>query len=250
MHRLDREPRAVALHLPHTDHDLAETPLKIEVYSDVACPWCFLGERRLERALEKFSGRDDVEVVFRSFQLDPTTPERAVPLLQELERKFGANARAMTQRISEAGREEGIDFDWTRALAVNTLTAHRLLRLAEHEYGAESQRRLATLLFEAHFEDGGDVGDVGELTALAVEAGLDPKRVVAYLSSGEGLAETKADIAAAQDLGITAVPTFVIDDQYAVQGAQPPEIMLDILNDLGRKSGNDTAGIDITEGSR
>ena len=203
--------------------------MKIEVYSDIACPWCYLGERRLERALKSFPGRDDVEVVFRPFQLDPSTPERAVPLLPQLEKKFGPQARAMTRQIAEAGKEEGIDFDWGRALAANTLTAHRLLRLAEHEYGLEAQRALAGKLFEAHFEEGGDVGDPGELTALAVEVGIDPKRVAAYLASDEGLAETKAEIAAARDLGITAVPTFVIDEQYAVQGAQPPEIFLSVL---------------------
>ena len=203
--------------------------MRIEVYSDIACPWCYLGERRLDRALKSFPGGDDVEVVFRPFQLDPSTPERAVPLMPQLERKFGSHARAMTKQISEAGREEGIDFDWGRALATNTLTAHRLLRLAEQEHGTEVQRALAGKLFEAHFEEGGDVGDPGELTALAVEVGLDPKRVASYLASDEGLAETKAEIAAARDLGITAVPTFVIDEQYAIQGAQPPEIFLSVL---------------------
>jgi predicted DsbA family dithiol-disulfide isomerase len=124
---------------------------------------------------------------------------------------------------------------------VNTLTAHRLLRLAEQEYGAEAQRELAEKLFEAHFEEGGDIGDPGELTALAVEVGLDPRRVAAYLASDEGLAETKAEIAAARDLGITAVPTFVIDEQYAVQGAQPPEIFLQVLGQA-RHPGYDTLG--------
>ena len=206
-----------------------ENIVKIEVYSDVACPWCYLGERRLARALKKFPGRDDVDVVFRPFQLDPTTPERAAPLLDDLERKFGAHAREMTAQITETGSKEGIDFDFDHALAVNTFTAHRLLRLAEREYGADVQRDLACKLFEAHFEEGADVGDPGELTALAVEVGLDARRVAAYLASDEGVAETRAEIAAARELGITAVPTFVIDGQYAVQGAQPPEIFLQVL---------------------
>lgn len=210
--------------------------MKIEVYSDVACPWCYLGERRLSRALKRFPGRDDVEIVFRPFQLDPTLSDRAVPLLADLERKFGSNAKAMTERITETGQNEGIDFDWSRALAVNTLTAHRLLRLAEREYGPDVQCDLAGKLFEAHFEEGADIADPGELTALAVECGLDPKRVAAYLASDEGLAETKAEIAAAHDLGITAVPTFVIDEQYAVQGAQPPEIFLEVLEQVAAET--------------
>lgn len=210
--------------------------MKIEVYSDIACPWCYLGERRLARALKRFPGRDDVEVVFRPFQLDPTLSDRAVPLLAELERKFGANAKAMTERITETGSIEGIDFVWTHALAVNTLTAHRLLRLAEREYGAAVQRDLAGKLFEAHFEEGADVSDPGELTALAVECGLDAKRVAEYLASDEGLAETKAEIATAHDLGVTAVPTFIIDEQYAVQGAQPPEIFLQVLEQVAAES--------------
>lgn len=210
--------------------------MRIEVYSDIACPWCYLGERRLERALKRFPGRADVEVVFRPFQLDPTLPDRAVPLLEDLERKFGSNAKAMTERITETGSSEGIDFDWTHALAVNTLTAHRLLRLAEREYGAAVQRDLAGKLFEAHFEEGADISDPGELTALAVECGLDAKRVAAYLASDEGVAETKAEIATAHDLGVTAVPTFIIDEQYAVQGAQPPEIFLQVLEQVAAES--------------
>jgi predicted DsbA family dithiol-disulfide isomerase len=206
-----------------------ETDVKIEVYSDIACPWCYLGERRLSHALKTFPGRNEVEVVFRPYQLDPTAPEEGVPLLADLQRKFGTRASEMTDRITEAGRQEGIDFDWGRALSVNTLTAHRLLRLAEREYGADTQHDLACKLFEAHFEEGADVGDPGELTALAVEVGLDAKRVAEYLASDEGLAETRAEIAAARNLGITAVPTFVIDEQYAVQGAQPSEVFLEVL---------------------
>ena len=213
-----------------------ESNVKIEVYSDIACPWCYLGERRLSRALKRFRGRDDVEVVFRPFQLDPELSDSAVPLLADLERKFGPSAKAMTERVTETGLAEGIDFDWTHALAVNTLTAHRLLRLAEREYGAIVQRDLANKLFEAHFEEGADVGDAGELTALAVQCGLDAKRVAEYLASDEGIAETKAEIATARDVGITAVPTFVIDEQYAVQGAQPPEIFLQVLEQVAAES--------------
>src|SRR5690606_15920826 len=116
--------------------------MKVEIYSDVACPWCYIGERRFARALAAFPGAEDVEVVFRPYQLDANTPHQAVPMAQYLERRFGRPVNDMLGRVtSEAGRE-GITMNWDRALAVNTRTAHRLMRLAEREYGAEVQRAL------------------------------------------------------------------------------------------------------------
>ena len=215
--------------------------MKIEIYSDVACPWCYVGKRRFERALGAFPGREDVEVVFRPFQLDPTTPTTATPLLPRLEKKFGSGFRAAAARTEETARSEGITIDHGRALAVNTLLAHRLLWLAEREYGAVVQRDLADRLFEAYFTNGGNVGDREQLTALAAAAGMDRDRVGSFLASNEGDSEVRAEIAEAQAMGVDAVPTFVFDGKYAVSGAQPASVFLQLLERVADESAAEPA---------
>lgn len=209
--------------------------MKIEIYSDVVCPWCYIGERRFARALAAYAGGEEVEVVYRSFQLDPTAPESAVPHLEYMRGRYGDTVPGMLQQVSDAARGEGIEVDWDRALAVNTLTAHRLLYLAEREYGAATQRALAEKLFDAHFTRGGDIADHDLLTRLAVSAGLDEARVRAYLVSGEGLEETRYELDQARRLGIRSVPTFVFEGKFAVQGAQPASVFLGALEEISAK---------------
>ena len=209
--------------------------MKIEIYSDVACPWCYIGKRRFERALAAFSGREGVAVVFRPFQLDPATPTTATPLLPRLESKFGPRFRAAAAHTEEVARAEGLTIDHGRALAVNTLLAHRLLWLAERERGAEVQRDLAERLFEAYFAKGADVGDRTRLAALAADAGMDPGRVERFLASDEGEAEVRAEIAEARAMGVDVVPTFVFDETYAVSGAQPTPVFLQVLEQVARE---------------
>jgi predicted DsbA family dithiol-disulfide isomerase len=206
--------------------------MKVEIYSDVVCPWCYIGERRFERALSAFPRAEAVEVVFRPFQLDPNTPATAVPMKEYLEKRFGRRAEGIHGQVDGAARGEGIEFNWDRALAVNTRTAHRLLRLAEHEYGPGTQRALAGKLFALHFTDGGDLSDPGELSAAAVEAGMDRSRVEAYLASDEGVPELEAEFEAAREMGIQAVPTFVFDGKFAVQGAQSAANFLAALEEV------------------
>jgi predicted DsbA family dithiol-disulfide isomerase len=203
--------------------------MKVEIYSDVACPWCYIGKRRFERALAGFAGAAGVEVVYRPYQLDPSAAATATPLMPELTRRYGTRAREMAGNAAAAGRAEGLTMDFDRALASNTLAAHRLLHLAETEYGAAVQQAVSERLFAAHFGGGADVSDLAVLTGLATEAGMDRARVGAYLASNEGTAEVRAGIATARELGITAVPTFVFEDRYAVQGAQPPAAFLQAL---------------------
>ena len=206
--------------------------MKVEIYSDIACPWCYIGKRRFERALEMFAGREEIEVVFRPFQLDPRAPTRAEPMLPSLERKFGPRTREMVRHVSELAKGEGLRFDYGRGLAVNTFTAHRLLWLAVREQGPEVQRALMEALFAAHFERGGDVGDAEQLTELAVRAGMDRGRVASFLASEEGSAEVRAEMEQAHALGITAVPTFVFDEQYAVSGAQQTPVFVQALEQV------------------
>lgn len=211
--------------------------MKVEIYADVVCPWCYIGEKRFEEALAEFEGRDDVDVVYRPFQLDPGASQTAIPLTRYLDRRFGAGSTGMMGHVTEAARGEGISIDWDSALHVNTLTAHRLLRLAREEYGADIQRTVMERLFAAHFSQGGDISDHDQLTQLAVAAGMDEDRVRAYLASDEGLDELREELEHARRLGIQSVPTFVFDGQYAVQGGQPSATFLQVLEEVRQRSG-------------
>ena len=211
--------------------------MKVEIYSDISCPWCYIGEKRFAAALASF-GDEEVEVVFRPYQLDPGAPTSPRPLVSALREKFGANAPQMLTRVTEAARGEGIEMRWDAAIAVNTLTAHRLLRLALRDYGADVQRALAERLFDAHFTRGGDVGDAALLTELAVAVGMDRERTHSYLASSEGLTETQEEIGEARQLGVRAVPTFVFEGQYLVEGGQPSEVFSNVLREVGRLTAN------------
>jgi predicted DsbA family dithiol-disulfide isomerase len=210
--------------------------MKVEIYSDVVCPWCYIGERRFARAVTEFPDRGEVEVVFRPYQLDPGAPETAAPLTDYLEKRYGAAASGMRGRVSDVAAGEGIEVNWDRALSVNTRTAHRLLRLAEREYGAEVQRALLEALFAAHFTHGGDVADHAQLTGLAASVGMDPGRIAEYLASDEGARELEAELDGARARGVTAVPTFVFDGRYVVEGAQPTAVFLDVLRQVRERS--------------
>lgn len=199
----------------------------VEIYSDIVCPWCYIGERRFDTALARFESQVDVR--FRPFQLDPNAPENPIPLKRYLASRFGPGAERMTQHVGLVAGAEGLEIDWDRALAVNTRNAHRLLGLAEREYGTAVQRALARELFALHFARGADVADHDTLAKAAAQVGMDHDRALVYLASGEGERELEAELDRAHRLGIRAVPTFVIDGQPAVQGAQSPELFLEVL---------------------
>jgi predicted DsbA family dithiol-disulfide isomerase len=212
--------------------------MKVEIYSDVACPWCLIGKERFERALAAFPVPEGVEVVYRPYQLDPSAPVPGVPLRGYLERRFGPHLAAKMEPVAEAARAEGVTIDFDTALAANTLGAHRLMHLAEREHGSGVQREVAALLFEAHFARGRDIADPEVLADLAAEAGMDRARAMDYLASDEGMYAVRAGIEHARRLGISAVPTFVFEGRYAVQGAQPASVFLQALEAVARESGS------------
>lgn len=212
--------------------------LQVEVYSDIACPWCYVGKRRFEEALAAFPGRDRVEVVYRPYQLDPSTPEKAEPLSERLALKFGREQLpAMHARLHEVGAGAGIAFDFDNALAANTLTGHRLLGHALEAYGRDTQAALKDRLLRAYFTEGADIGDHEALVGYAVDAGLDRDRTAAFLASDAGLAEVRAEIERAREIGVTAVPTFVFQGKWAVQGAQETatfeQVLAQVWDELG-----------------
>jgi predicted DsbA family dithiol-disulfide isomerase len=204
--------------------------MQVEIWSDVVCPWCYIGKRRLETALEKFPHRDQVEVVWRSFQLDPSVPEGEThPTLPALAAKYGASEDAMRAnmaQVEQVAAGEGLEYHLADGVSGNTLRAHELLHLAA-EHGLRNQ--LKERLLHAHFEEGRSVFDVDSLVALGAEVGLDETEAREALGDRRYLAAVHQDAATAQALGATGVPFFVVDRTYGAAGAQPAELLLQIL---------------------
>ena len=204
--------------------------MQVEIWSDVVCPWCAIGKRRFETALAGFEHRDEVEVRYRSFELDPTTPRSYEGnATQRLADKYGVpleQARAMEQRVVDAAAGEGLAFDFDRARPGNTVDAHRLLHLAA-DRGRQAELKERLLL--AYFAEGRAIGDPDTLAGLAAEAGLDAAEARAVLDSDAYLPEVREDQATARALGITGVPFFVLDRAYGLSGAQPAEVLLGAL---------------------
>ena len=202
----------------------------MEIWSDVVCPWCAIGKRRFGAALARFEHRDEVVVRWRSFELDPTAPrERPGPLVEHLAGKYGttpAQARGMIDRMTATAAADGWAFRLDRARGGNTLDAHRLLHLAA-DRGV--QDALEERLLAAYLVDGEPIGDPDALVRLAAEAGLDEPGARAVLASDRYLDAVRADEAQARALGITGVPFFVVDAAYGVSGAQPADVLLDVL---------------------
>src|SRR4051794_18316747 len=194
--------------------------MRIEVWSDVVCPWCYIGKRHLETALERFDHRDDVEVVYRSFELDPTTPEVPVErTVESLAAKFGTDvpgARELMKRADGVAASVGLTFNHADAPHARTVDAHRLLHLALEDGGAERQAELKEALLAAYFSDGANVGDHDVLRRVAVDAGLDAARVDEVLGGAEFTDAVHADIEQARAYGANGVPFFVVDQRYAV----------------------------------
>ncbi|WP_329134757.1 DsbA family oxidoreductase [Streptomyces sp. NBC_01476] len=213
--------------------------MKVEIYSDIACPWCYLGKARFERALAAFP--KPVEVVYRPFQLDPSAPHEPRAHREVLAAKFGPKALAMDGHLTKLGADEGLTFDFDTVLENNSLLAHRLLRFALDEYGAETQGRLKGRIMTGHFSEGLDIGDRAQLTETAVAAGLDRAAVAAFLDSDELLDEVAADIDEARQLGITAVPTFIFEGKWAVQGGQETSYFLQALEQVAKETAAEDA---------
>ncbi|MBB5933312.1 DsbA family oxidoreductase [Streptomyces zagrosensis] len=210
--------------------------MKVEIYSDIACPWCYLGKARFEQALAAYPLADQVEVVYRPFQLDPSAPQEPLPHREVLASKFGPRAAAMDAHITDLGTAENLTFDFDTVVENNSLLAHRLLRYALDEYGPDAQARLKGRLLAAHFGEGMDIGDHEQLTDVAVAVGLDREAAAAFLHSDALRDEVLDDIETARQRGITAVPTFVFEGQWAVQGGQEPGAFLSILEQVAQET--------------
>jgi predicted DsbA family dithiol-disulfide isomerase len=204
--------------------------MKVEIWSDVACPWCYIGKRRFETALENFEHKDQVEVHWRSYQLDPTLPEHfdgtETEYLSQMKGLPEDQVRQMFAHVTAQAAGEGLAYDFDRIVVANSFTAHRFIHLAkEHGLGTEAKEALLS----GHFEHGEDIGDVDYLVRTGAGLGLDGAMVREALENGRYADEVRADIAAARAVGVTGVPFFVLDRKYGISGAQPAELFSQAL---------------------
>lgn len=197
--------------------------MRVEIWSDVVCPWCYVGTRRFQRAVDRLADESiDVEVVHRAFELDPTVPAEGMDLAGYLARKFGGAGRVRQahQRLDDAAREVGIEFRWEGMRRVNTFDAHRLSAWALDAAGAGVQHALHQRLFRAYFTDHADLGDRAVLAGQAGEVGLDTGAAAEVLAADAYGDTVLAEEAAARENDIHAVPTFVVEGSWAIPGAQ------------------------------
>ena len=208
------------------------TVLEVEIWSDVVCPWCYIGKRRFERAVAEVSDDIEVRTRYRPYQLDPLAPIEAPTAVSEAyAKKFGGSERAaeIIEHITSVAAGEGLEFRMDRALRANTLLAHRLLWLAEatgHQYALKER------LLRAYFCEGLDIGNVDVLAACAHDVGIAQHPVREFLRSDDGVAEVQGLLRLAAEAGITAVPTFVFDGRWVVPGAQDPETFVNVVRRL------------------
>ena len=226
--------------------------LNVEIWSDIACPWCFVGKRRLESALARFAHRDQVQITWRAFQLDPSAPPVREPessYAERLARKYGttpAQAQQMIDRMVGVARAEGLAFDFTRIRPGNTFDAHRLLHLAK-AHGL--QDALKERMFRGYLEEGKAIGTHEALRSLCADVALDADAVEGVLATDLYAAEVRADLDEARALGVDGVPFFLLGRRYAVSGAQPAELLLSALQRAWDERPPERLASDEAEGS-
>ncbi|MDJ0354860.1 DsbA family oxidoreductase [Paenarthrobacter sp. PH39-S1] len=206
--------------------------MKIEIWSDVVCPWCYIGKRRFETALAAFEHKADVEVQWRSYQLDPSLPEHydgtELDYLSERKGMAPDNVRQMFGHVTEQAAAEGLSYDFDKAVVANSFKAHQLLHLAAaHGKGDDVKEALLS----AHFEHGEDIGSRDFLLHTGTAVGLPTGEITQMLETDKYADDVRADFDEASRLGVTGVPFFVIDRKYAISGAQPAELFGQALNE-------------------
>jgi predicted DsbA family dithiol-disulfide isomerase len=213
--------------------------MKIDIVSDTICPWCYIGKRRLEQALT-LAPQADLEIGWRPFQLNPEMPAEGIDRKEYLRAKFGDASGRNYERVAAIGREVGIPFAFDRIQRTpNTILAHRLIRYAARD---ERQDAVVETLFRGYFTEGRDIGDKDTLAELAAASGLDRDAVAAYLAGSEDDETIRSEDAFARQIGINGVPCFIVDRQYAISGAQPPEAFVELF-EMVRQGGDNPAEI-------
>lgn len=208
---------------------MIKTTIKIDVISDVVCPWCYIGKRRLEKALNKLDSEYTFEVTYHPFELNPSIPESGVNQKQYLSQKFGGEERyeKITAHVTQVAAEEGITFNFHKqAVSPNTRTAHRIIQLAKH---VDKQAEVKEAFMKAYFTDGVDLTKMDNLIAIAQHAGLEGEIVAQLISGKQGVAEVIQAEKEIQQIGITGVPFYIVQSKYGLSGAQPPEAFIEVI---------------------
>jgi predicted DsbA family dithiol-disulfide isomerase len=208
-----------------------KSKIKIGVVSDVVCPWCYIGKRRLEKAIGRLSDRFEFEVEYFPFELNPHLPEEGTDYREYLIRKLGSEERyrSLTNHVKKVAAGEGLDFRLElQKISPNTRNAHRIILVARDE-GKQSE--VVEALFRAHFTEGTDLSKIENLVDIAARAGLDRRKIELLLNSNTGKLEIEVAERELQDLGITSVPLFIIDDKVGISGAQPVEAFIKVFED-------------------
>ena len=204
--------------------------MRVDIWSDIVCPWCYIGKRHFEQGLAEFGARDEIEVVYHAFELDPSIPPGpGTPVLELLAAKYGMSRDQAAQAeaaVADRATAAGLPFTGSRVMG-NTFDAHRLVRLGR-ERGVQDQ--VLQGLYEAYFGAGQPIFEPAELTGLAAAAGLDPAEAAQVLADGSYADAVREDEARASALGISGVPFTVLDDRYAVSGAQPADAFASALD--------------------
>lgn len=205
--------------------------MKVEIWSDIVCPFCYIGKRKFETALADFAGKDKVEIEWKSFQLDPEMDNKEGLNVHEYlgKRKGGtaADGKRMNDSMTAAAAEVGLQYDFDNGIINNTINAHRLLHWAK-EKGLQNE--LKERIFKAYYTEGIDTADIAELVRLAKETGLDPVQARKVLEENLYVKEVLQDQQEAAELGVQGVPFYVFNRKYAVSGAQPSEVFTQVLN--------------------
>ena len=210
-------------------------PMRIEIFSDVICPWCFIGKRRFETAISRLRERGvdvDVDYVFRPFQLDPSAPtDYPTPAKDAYAKKFGGQEKAteILQHVTSVAAQDNITFNMDIAVRANTFLAHRMLGYALKQHGAAVQIDLKEKIMDAYFTNGQNISEVSVLANCAESAGIPRQEAITFLESDSLVSEIRAEIAEASEYGVTAVPTFIINGQWSVPGAQDVEMFERII---------------------
>jgi predicted DsbA family dithiol-disulfide isomerase len=235
-------------------NDAHPPKMKVEVWSDIMCPFCYIGKRNYEKALSEFSNPSEVEIEWHSFQLDPMIPkhsEKKVNVYQYLAEKKGMSyekSAELHRALIQTAKVAGLDYHFDRAIVANSFDAHRMIQLAKTKgLGDEAEERL----FRAYFTEGRDFGDHNVLVELGREIGLTETEIRAALDSEEFANKVEQDIDEAAALGIQGVPFFVFDRRYAISGAQPPELFLSTLQQSFRewRTVNPLSAAPVSEGA-
>jgi predicted DsbA family dithiol-disulfide isomerase len=213
-----------------------EIKMKIEVWSDFVCPFCYIGKRRLETALNNFEHKDEVELVFKSFELDPSAKKKYGENINELiAQKYGITvekAKESNDQLVEQAKAVGLKYNFDDLIPTNSFDAHRLAHYAKSE---GKMNELAERIFKGYFVDSLNISDDKVLAALAGEVGLDSEKALRILESDQYSAEVRNDEESASKFRVGGVPYFVFDNKYAVSGAQPTDLFLDVLNKVKKE---------------